>query len=179
MKNVCSILDARLEKIQKKFSYKVGRNWETTIGACSADRDDPKVSNVLESLTDTVRSRSEMYEKLFQRAFQMIPLKETMAIRKKLLVSPLLMFDALAEKVKNAGDLEDPLVLAMFNAAVNFLVHYRNLEKEWLAESLNALGKHIELTLDRPSARSRGRSRPKQNVSKKTGRPAPKGERRT
>ena len=145
MSNVSNILDARMNKILRKFNDGLDSTWRSTIAKYSEDCNDPRVNDVLDALFDTVRSRSETQTNLILRGAKTKNDEEFAEIQTQLDASPLPVVEAFYEKVKSAGDLEDPLV----RAAIEYLVQFLRLENEYCCEYFGAFATHFQLRCDR------------------------------
>jgi hypothetical protein len=106
MSNVANILDARRNKNLQVFNERLDKIWRSTIA--NVDRSDPRVSHVLDSLFDILRSKAEMQESLVQK-YKTASDEESVAIEKQLDAGPLLAMEAFVEKIRSTCDLEDPL----------------------------------------------------------------------
>jgi hypothetical protein len=141
------------------FSERLDNAWRSTIA--NADRSDPRVSHVLDSLFEILKSKAETQESLV-RKHKTASDEESVAIEKQLDAGPLLAMEAFVKKVKSTGDLEDPVVLAAFKAAGKYLVQFLQLENDYICNSLDMLITHVQLRSDRQPPKSRRRSRSKQ-----------------
>jgi hypothetical protein len=159
MSNVADILDARRDKNFQVFSERLDKIWRSTIA--NADRNDPRVSHVLDSLFDILESKAETQESLV-RKLKTASDEESVAIEKQLDAGPQLAMEAFVEKIDSTSDLEDPVVLAAFEAAGKYLVQFLQLENEYICNSLDMLITHVQLRSDRQPPKSRRRSRSKQ-----------------
>ena len=159
MNNVADILDARRAKNSRAFSKRLNEIWRSTIA--NADRSDPRVSHVLDSLFDILKSKAETQESLVER-HRTASDEECVAIEKQLDAGPLLAMEAFVEKVKSTTDLDDHVILAEFEAAGKYLVQFLELESEHICNSLDMLITHVQLRRDRESRQPRRRSRSKQ-----------------
>jgi hypothetical protein len=159
MSNVANILDARRNKNLQVFNERLDKIWRSTIA--NADRSDPRVSHVLDSLFDILKSKAETEESLVQK-YKTASNEESVAIERLLDAGPRLAMEAFVEKVKSTGDLEDPVVLAAFIAAGKYLVQFLQLENECICNSLDMFITHVQLQSDRGSRQPCRRPRPKQ-----------------
>jgi hypothetical protein len=159
MSNVANILDARRNKNLQVFNERLDKIWRSTIA--NADRSDPRVSHVLDSLFDILKSKAETQESLVQK-HKTASDEERVAIEKQLDAGPLLAIEAFVEKIKSTCDLDDPVALTAFEAAGRYLVQFLQLENDYICNSLDMLITHVQLRSDRQPPKSRRRSRSKQ-----------------
>jgi hypothetical protein len=162
MSNVSDILDARRNKNRQVFSERLDKIWRSTIA--NADRSDPRVSNVLDVLFDTLASKAETQENLIQKLTTASD-EEWVAIQKQLDAGPQRAMETFIENVKSTGDLEDPVALAAFEAAGQYLVQFLQLENECICNGLDMFITHVQLRNDRQPQKSRRRSGSEQKSS--------------
>jgi hypothetical protein len=162
MNNVADILDARWEKQLHAFSERLDEIWRSTIA--NADRSDPRVSNVLDSLFDTLASKAETQKNLIQKLTTASD-EESIAIEDQLDAGPHRAMEEFLEKFKSAGNLEDPVVLAAFEAAGQYLVQFLQLENECICNNLDMFIMHVQLQSDRQPPKRRRRSGSNQKPS--------------
>jgi hypothetical protein len=165
MSNLLNVLDARTDKIVKHFTNGLDAVCASTIAEYTEAPYDPRVKNVLSVLSDIVRSRSEKQMNLLFRGLRPLPDEDLTAILKQLDASPEPVVNAFIERVRNAVDLEDPLVFSAFNAAGGYLVGFLQLENEFVYEYFKAVATHSELTCNARPQQTRRASRSRRQGS--------------
>jgi hypothetical protein len=146
MCNVFDILDARMSKNFKVFSEGLDKTWRLTIA--NANRSDPRVSHVLDSLFDILNSHAKTQASLIEK-HRSASDEESVAIEEQLDAGPLLVMQTFFEKVRSTSDVEDPVVLEAFEAAGQYLVQFLQLENEHICTNLDMLITHVQLRSDR------------------------------
>jgi hypothetical protein len=159
MSNVAGILEARWDRNFDAFSERLDEIWRSTIA--NVDRNDPRVSNVLDALFDTLASKAETQENLIEKLTTASD-EESAAIQDQLDAGPHRAMETFIEKVKSTSDLEDPVALSAFEAAGQYLVQFLQLENECMCNSLDMFITHVQLKSDRQPRRPRRHSRAKQ-----------------
>jgi ElaB/YqjD/DUF883 family membrane-anchored ribosome-binding protein len=165
MSNVVNILDARTNKNFQAFSEGLDKTRRSTIA--DADRTDPRVTHVLDSLFDVLESKTETAVNLIEK-LRTASEEEFVAIQKQLDASPRLVMEAFFAKVNATSDVEDPVVLAAFKAAGQYLVEFLQLENELMSNDLDMFITHVQLRSDRQPPKTRRRSRSKQKETEGT-----------
>jgi hypothetical protein len=163
-RNVFYILDARMEKSYRKFCDAVDNTYKSTLAKYAAYDSIPRVRYVTDSVFDILHSRLEM-EKTLPTS---ISAKELLAIQQQRDACSEAALEAFCHKVTNESDLKDPLVLAVFEAARDFLVGYLRLSDENHHEDDEAFATHHDLECGRQPLKSRrhSRSRTKRSAAK-------------
>lgn len=154
--NVFYILDARMEKSDRKFHDGVDSAYKATLAQYEAYSSIPKVQNVLNSMFDVLHLELKMEKKQIAK---LISTKELPAIQMQLDARSGAALEAFFAKVKNASDFEDPLVLTVFEAASDFLVRYLQLLDQNFYDDEEAFATHHELECDRQPPKTRRPSR--------------------
>jgi hypothetical protein len=161
--NVSFILDARMAKSARKFREGVDNTYKSTLGKYKTYYKIPRVRNVFDSVFDILHLRLEMEKKQIPMS---ILAEELPAIQKRRDACSKAALEAFREKVTNESDLKDPLVLALFEAASDFLVRYLRLQDQDLHEDDEAFATHHDLECGGQPLKSGRRPRPTTKCSK-------------
>jgi hypothetical protein len=159
MTNGCRSFGPKLDEICDKLFDDIGNPYEIICAKCNTNHTNPKVIEVLDDLWDIVQARHESRWVLIDRSTKKIPRKERTAIGRQLVADPALVVEEFVEKVENAIDREDPLLFDVFNAAIEYLDHYLELETTWVAKFLELIHTYGHLKCDCQSRKNRDRSR--------------------
>jgi hypothetical protein len=153
--NVFYILDARMDKNERTFDDGVDSAYETTLAKYEAYYNFPKVGDVFNSMFEIMHSRLEME---IEQLPTSISAKELPAIQKQRDARSGAALEAFCAKVTNESDLDDPLVLAVFKAASDYLARYLRLLDQNCYEDDEAIATHHELERGHHPPKSRRRS---------------------
>jgi hypothetical protein len=150
-----AILTAQLKAIEIHFAHDLDSMIDLTFAQYGVDPTHPRVNHVLDPLRDVMRSRLETRDGLYRQSLRTQSDEASAAIRKQLEYSPRAVATAYLQTLQAKGlDLDDPLVLAAFNAAGKILAYFLRHEDDQWKQRFEAIDMHLRLQSERRSERT-------------------------
>jgi hypothetical protein len=152
------ILAAQLKTIELHFARDLDSMIDLTFAQYGVDPTHPRVNHVLDPLRDLMRSRLDTRDDLYRQSLNTTSDEEFTAIRKRLEYSPRTVATAYLQTLQAKGlDLDDPLVLAAFDAAGKILAYFLRSHDDHWNQRLEVIYMHLRLQSARRSKHTRRR----------------------